>query len=495
MTKKEIIINQMEKLLGFVGGEGRNHTPLYIVRKAVQNDLKANEKGTCGFISFIRSDQQASGPYSGLSIKVNPGNEHYRISLDIGNEGFGDDYQLASLPGIRRQYLALQRAIKTSNHNKEDKLACFCALDFADSTPKPQLRDLESRYKDDQIDSHPVDLFVAYVPAPEISENGVNENNEFWRVFKAVIASYSELRKWPSKKSERDNIVNFKSVLTDGQQAESETKTQLENVRQLLKERKYVVLQGAPGTGKTFLTSKLRQDYNQVFFTQFHAETTYSNFIGGYRPTGNQGNLNYVYQEGPLLQAIRSAQENVDQQILLVIDEINRANLSNVLGESFYLFETDSHDSRNQMTLGNPEALIRLKYLPHNLHVIATMNTADRSLAVVDFALRRRFAWYTMMPHVLDDQDLPAGQVFHQDLFLEFAGIFDMFATSEELMLEPGQAYFVTGVENADVEIANRLRYELLPLIREYLTNGQLSLAADRFNQLFIDQIDQPLFE
>ena len=87
--------------------------------------------------------------------------------------------------------------------------------------------------------------------------------------------------------------------------------------------------------------------------------------------------------------------DNPKQKVLLIIDEINRANLSNVLGPVFYLFEYQSGVRNVRVKLGDME----LEKLPDNLHVIATMNTADRSLAVVDFALRRRFAWYTLRPH------------------------------------------------------------------------------------------------
>ncbi|WP_223862515.1 AAA family ATPase, partial [Enterobacter hormaechei] len=100
-------------------------------------------------------------------------------------------------------------------------------------------------------------------------------------------------------------------------------------------------------------------------------------------------------KEGVLYQAIKYANENEKEKILLIIDEINRANLSNVLGPVFYLFEYQSGKRKVEISVGN----MKLTHLPDNLHVIATMNTADRSLAVVDFALRRRFAWYTLRPY------------------------------------------------------------------------------------------------
>lgn len=490
---KKVLIDKMEQLLQSVGGKNRSGENLFITRGVVQNDLRPNEKGTYGFISFIRADQQPSGPYSGLSIKVNPGKYHYRISLDIGNEGFGDDYQLAALPGTRRKYLELQHDILTYIKTKNADITCFSALDFTDDTRKRELAKLETEYTEDNIDSHPVDLFVAFVKRPEIEEAGIDdEDTDFWKVFKAVIAVYAELRQWPNKK-ETDRAIAFKQALKLTKIVN--TTDEMTIVKHLLNKRKYVVVQGAPGTGKTYLTGKIRQNYKDqnVFFTQFHAETTYSDFVGGYQPITERGNLTYSYQEGPLVQAIRQAKDSKDP-VLLIIDEINRANLSNVLGEAFYLFESNAGENRAEVKLGNPISALRLTKLPKNMQVVATMNTADRSLAVIDFALRRRFAWFTMRPRELKNTELLSGEKFHKALFNRLHSIFQMYASSDELMLEPGQAYFVTAKIDAEQAMKERLKYELLPLIREYLENGLMTSASDAFNQLFIDEIDQTLF-
>ena len=124
--------------------------------------------------------------------------------------------------------------------------------------------------------------------------------------------------------------------------------------------------------------------------------------------------------------------------------------------------------------------------MPENLYVIATMNTADRSLAVVDFALRRRFAWYPLKPTTLTDDD------FFKDDFLKFKEIFDWYANSNELNLQPGQGYFLAN--NAD-EMKNRIRYEIYPLIKEYLQEGLLSSAREEFNNYFKLRIGESLFE
>jgi 5-methylcytosine-specific restriction protein B len=183
---------------------------------------------------------------------------------------------------------------------------------------------------------------------------------------------------------------------------------------------------------------------------------------------------------------LKTARNNSEKKVVLIIDEINRANLSNVLGPIFYLFEYKLDDNSVEIDIGGE---YKINEIPPNYYVICTMNTADRSLAVVDFALRRRFAWYTLKPHVIK----PIGEDrFFEEYFLKLSNIFNWYASSEELSLQPGQAYFIAKDEE---EMKERLRYELLPLIREYLAEGLLVNAKDEFAKYFYDQISEVLFE
>ena len=261
-------------------------------------------------------------------------------------------------------------------------------------------------------------------------------------------------------------------------------------MKKLLEKRRFVVLQGAPGTGKTRLTKLIPSANDIVFFTQFHAETTYSDFVYGIFPDVTAGALKYSDRAGVFVMAINEARklENQNKKVYLIIDEINRANLSNVLGPSFYLFEPtmSSHNVKIEVCPG-----LELEKLPENLYVIATMNTADRSLAVVDYALRRRFAWYTIFPHEISAD---AGKYFCKDEFNAIADIFEQYASDEELNLHPGHAYFV--VSDADhSEIENRLRYEVMPLIKEYLLDGMLARAKDDFVNYFRKRINEEMFK
>ena len=114
------------------------------------------------------------------------------------------------------------------------------------------------------------------------------------------------------------------------------------------------------------------------------------------------------------------------------------------------------------------------------------MNTADRSLAVVDFALRRRFAWYSLKPKAIDSQH------FFTEDFSQVQEIFDWYATSNELSLQPGQGYFLA---NTEAEMTNRIKYEIFPLIKEYLQEGLIRSAKEEFNNYFSTRINKSLFE
>ena len=359
-----------------------------------------------------------------------------------------------------------------------------------DSFCKPTFTDTESQsldFADYVSEKHQefkpiVDKYGQCLPVIRClnSENGTD-----LKALDAWIATYAVLRQWATNNGQRKQIENAQKAYTPANQTDD-----YEVIRSLLYERKYIVLQGAPGTGKTFTANRIAvKEFKaeNVLFEQFHAETTYSDFVYGIEPNLEEPGA-FKKKEGILYKAIKRALSTKDN-VLLIIDEINRANLANVLGPVFYLFESGAGHRSSQMKVGEQ----MLSSLPTNLHVIATMNTADRSLAVVDFALRRRFAWYTLRPRVLTLDDLEQGQNFDTKLYNSIANIFERYATDEELNLQPGQSYFVTnGTEESS---RNKIVYELMPLIKEYLREGYLSKAKESFSNLFYERVQLQLFE
>jgi hypothetical protein len=168
-----------------------------------------------------------------------------------------------------------------------------------------------------------------------------------------------------------------------------------------LKERKNLILEGPPGVGKTFLAKELAYGLlgesadDCIELVQFHPSYSYEDFIRGYRPTETAGK--FELRDGPF-RLLCAAAEQDGRDRVLIIDEFNRGNVSQIFGELFVLLEADKRGKRNALTPLYRRMHGEKFYVPENIYVIATMNTADRSLALMDFALRRRFAFTTLIP-------------------------------------------------------------------------------------------------
>jgi 5-methylcytosine-specific restriction protein B len=171
----------------------------------------------------------------------------------------------------------------------------------------------------------------------------------------------------------------------------------LQDVADLLAEKRQMVLYGPPGTGKTYLATRLARHLaggeQAVKLVQFHPSYTYEDFFEGYRPrTAVGGQLSFELRPGPLRTLADAASEDPQTPYILVIDEINRANLAKVFGELYFLLEYREESIGLQYSPDDKFSL------PRNLYLIGTMNTADRSIALVDTAMRRRFAFVEMHP-------------------------------------------------------------------------------------------------
>ena len=172
----------------------------------------------------------------------------------------------------------------------------------------------------------------------------------------------------------------------------------LENIQTLLEDKLQVIFQGPPGTGKTYVAQKLAEHLagsdERVTLVQFHPSYAYEDFVQGFRPkTTDDGQPGFELRDGPLLRAADHARREPNAKHFLVIDEINRGNLAKVFGELYFLLEY--RDSEMDLQYSNQGEKFSL---PENLYIIGTMNTADRSIAMVDLALRRRFYFVEFHP-------------------------------------------------------------------------------------------------
>ena len=189
-----------------------------------------------------------------------------------------------------------------------------------------------------------------------------------------------------------ENIINEGCFVTE---------KSLHNIFKRLEEKKNLILQGPPGTGKTWLAKRLAyslvKQKKNIRRIQFHPNLSYEDFVRGYRPSAS-GNGGLELVDGLFLQMATQASENPDDRHVIIIEEINRGNPAQIFGEILTLLETDKRKPEEALELSYVREKGEKLHIPENLHVIGTMNIADRSLALVDLALRRRFAFVDLKP-------------------------------------------------------------------------------------------------
>ena len=261
----------------------------------------------------------------------------------------------------------------------------------------------------------------------------------------------------------------------------------LEEIDLLLEDKRQVIFQGPPGTGKTFVAQELALclagSAERVTLVQFHPSYAYEDLVQGYRPALSDGQPTFELRSGPLLQAAEAARAEPEADHFLVVDEVNRGNLAKVFGELYFLLEYREKGIRLQYADGTGPPFS----LPDNLYVIGTMNTADRSIALVDLALRRRFHFVEFHPDEPPIKDLLRRWLIANGL-ADMVWVADVVDRANELLRDDrhaaiGPSHFIKPkLREADVE--RIWKHSVLPYIEERLLGSPDRVAAFALERL-----------
>jgi 5-methylcytosine-specific restriction protein B len=261
---------------------------------------------------------------------------------------------------------------------------------------------------------------------------------------------------------------------------------ELRELESLLVMKKHVIFEGPPGSGKTYIAEKFARYFTNapmddalaqhVIIVQFHQSYGYEDFVQGIRPeTSASGHLEYHVRDGIFKRFCGEAMNEPASRFVMVVDEINRGNISRIFGELLFLLEY----RRQTVTLPYASESDALFSIPDNIYLLGTMNTADRSLAQIDYALRRRFYFYSLLPVVDGKSPVLDRWLRKRDMPVSVRSrVLQLFITLNQLVqqelgehFQVGHSYFMDPNIGEEDELRLVWRRAILPLLREYFYN------------------------
>ena len=452
-----------EALFGSGGGRYRTYAA---------DKVKVRNPGTgtkVPYAALIHPSNPDSGAYGGMSFVVFPTDEDGTpalFGLVLGTQGLSPDETILARPGHARRAQAICTWLnqRFKNESPAKDIVAWGKQDPVriDQKIPANIRKKFSDYGP-VFDKYGGEVYAVFQPP------GPKKATE--KALKAFLDLLFEERgeqplSGASREAERIQSGYFAHILPS---------TTTPDIANTLANRRYVILQGPPGTGKTRMALQLLDDEYNGHGTsiQFHPNTTYEDFIGGLAPVRSEAGMGFRFepQKGALMKAAEAALDDPDRPYLLHIDEINRADLAKVLGEAVFLLE---YRRQKQQPIELPydfgEPFGNEFVLPDNLHILGTMNTSDRSIAILDVAIRRRFGFAELWPQL--DVVREHGGELAERKFRELLDIFVEHSTDDSFSLLPGHSYFLE--KDADAT-KKSLNLHLKPLLEEYVAQGYVA--------------------
>lgn len=402
-------------------------------------------------------------------------NPHY-WEVDTFSVGETQEYTAYNDKGNKRQKFKYFRAVKPG-----DKLICY------ETYPTKRVKALceitQGLHEDDGYEI--INFMIQKKVNHEVSWDELKLNEIFKKSepYRAATGSLYHLTK-----EEYDAIVE----LAHGEKSETYSKKDFLNevfldaddydkLENLLLRKKNLILQGAPGVGKTFTAKKLayaimgEKDEDRVMQIQFHQNYSYEDFVMGFKPNKGGG---FELKNGKFYDFCKKAENDKLHKYFVIIDEINRGNLSKIFGELLMLIENDYREKPILLAYKNDEAFA----VPSNLYIIGMMNTADRSLAMIDYALRRRFSFFEMKPGFDSVQFIKYKNSLkdsHLNKLVEAITALNKVIETDDSLGSGfciGHSY-LCNLEN-DYNLENIVEYDIIPMLREYWFDND-----ERFNK------------